>query len=83
VTPSAGNEARASDGNGTAGLSQRTITELAEDYTEAAYTNAQETGGDTRTAELDADLRRRLAEMVLPEFVEVEFKRVMGEVFRV
>jgi hypothetical protein len=32
---------------------------------------------------LDADLRRRLAEMVLPEFVEVEFERVMAEVFRV
>jgi uncharacterized protein DUF3631 len=78
-----GKRARASDGNGAAGLSQRTITELAEDYTETAYANAQETGGDTRTAELDADLRRRLAEMVFPESVEVEFARVMAKVFQV
>jgi hypothetical protein len=78
-------QAHASDGNGlaAAGLSQRAISDLAEDYTERAYANAQETGGDTRTAELDADLRRRLAEMVLPEFVETEFGRVMAQVFRV
>jgi hypothetical protein len=78
-----GEWARASDGNGQVGLSQRTISELAEGYTERAYANAQENGGDTRTADLDAALRRRLAEMVLPEFIEVEFERVMTEVFRV
>jgi thymidylate synthase ThyX len=66
-----------------AGLSQRTIADLANDYTERAYANAQKSGGDTRTAELDADLRRRLAEMVLPEFVETEFGRVLTVVFRV
>jgi putative DNA primase/helicase len=80
----AGERAHAGDGNGLApGLSPRTITELAEHYTESAYTNAQENGGDTRTAELDADLRRRLAEMVLPEHVDAEFRRVMDQVFRV
>jgi hypothetical protein len=77
-----GERARASDGNGRAiGLSQRTIAELAEDYTEAAYRQHNEADIDSRA--LDADLRHRLAEMVLPEFVEVEFDRVMAEVFRV
>jgi uncharacterized protein DUF3631 len=66
------------------GLSDGTIRELANDYTEAAYANAQETGGDTRTAECDAWLRQRLAaEGVRPEHVEIEFQRVMVEVFRV
>ena len=73
----------AGDGNGLApGLSQRTITELAEDYTETTYRLNQE-GADIDSAALDADLRRRLAEMVLPEFIEIEFERVMGQVFRV
>ena len=78
-----GGSAHVGDGNGLApGLSQRTITELADDYTEAAYRQNQE-GADIDSRTLDADLRRRLAEMVLPEFVEVEFERVMAEVFRV
>ena len=78
-----GGRTRASHGNGLApGLSQRTVTELAEDYTEAAYRLNQE-GADIDSAALDADLRRRLAEQVLPELVEVEFERVMAEVFRV
>jgi hypothetical protein len=73
----------AGDGNGLAPrLSQRTITKLAEDYTETTYRLNQE-GVDIESASLDADLRRRLAEMVLPEFIEVEFERVMGHVFRV
>ena len=46
--------------------------ELAEDYTETTYSQNQE-GADIDSAALDADLRRRLAEMVLPEFVETEF----------
>ena len=71
------------DGNGLApGLSQRTISELAEDYTETTYRLNQE-GADIDSASLDADLRRRLAEQVFPEFVETEFERVMAEVFRV
>jgi hypothetical protein len=70
-------------GNGLApGLSQRTITELADDYTEAAYRQNRE-GSDIDSAALDTDLRLRLAEMVLPEFVEVEFERIMARVFRV
>jgi putative DNA primase/helicase len=78
-----GEWARASDGNGLApGLSQRTIAEFAEDYTETTYRLNRE-GGDIDSAALDADLRRRLAEMVLPEFIETEFERVMAEVFRV
>jgi Protein of unknown function (DUF3631) len=81
--PSENTHVRPTNGGVEPGLSRRTITELAEGYTERAYGNAQENGGDTRTAELDADLRRRLAEMVLPEFIEVEFERVMTEVFRV
>ena len=64
------------------GLSQRTIAELADDYTETTY-RLNQAGSDIDSAALDADLRRRLAEMVLPEFVEVEFERVMAEVFRV
>jgi hypothetical protein len=80
-----GQHAHAGDGNGLApGLSPHTITDLAEAYNERAYANAQENEGDTRTVELDAWLRQRLAdEMVLPEFVETEFRRIMDEVFRV
>jgi hypothetical protein len=63
-------------------LSQRTITELADAYAEAAYSQNQE-GTDIDSRTLDADLRRRLAEMVLPESVETEFTRVMEQVFRV
>ena len=71
------------DGNGLApGLSQRTITELAEDYTETTYRLNKE-GSDIDSRALDVDLRRRLAEMVLPEFIEVEFERVMTAIFRV
>jgi Protein of unknown function (DUF3631) len=66
------------------GLSRRRVRDLAEQYQERAYANAQENDGDTRTAELDAWLRQRLAsEGVLPEFIEAEFGRVMVEVFRV
>jgi uncharacterized protein DUF3631 len=65
------------------GLSQRRIRDLAEQYQELAYANAQETGGDTRTAQCDVWLRQTLAEDgVLPESVKVEFERVMTEVFR-
>jgi hypothetical protein len=79
-----GQSAHAEGGNGVAeGLSQRRIVDLAHWYTERAYANAQESEGDTRTAELDAGLRQVLSEQVLPEFVEVEFERVMAEVFRV
>lgn len=79
-----GQSEHAEGGNGLApGLSQRRIVDLAHWYTERAYATAQETGGDTRTAELDSGLRQVLAEQVLPESIEVEFERVMAEVFRV
>jgi putative DNA primase/helicase len=78
-----GGHVYAEGGNGLApGLSQRTIAELAEDYTETTYRLNKE-GADIDSTALDADLRRRLAKMVLPEFIEVEFERVMGQVFRV
>jgi putative DNA primase/helicase len=78
-----GGSVHVGDGNGLApGLSQRTISELAEDYTATTYRLNKE-GSDIDSTALDADLRRRLAKMVLPEFIEVEFERVMGQVFRV
>jgi cobalamin biosynthesis protein CobT len=65
------------------GLSTYRIRQLADEYTEQAYANAQENDGDTLTAALDDWLRERLAGEVLPEFVEVEFERIMTEVFRI
>lgn len=65
------------------GLSCWRIQELADWYTERAYAAAQETGGDTRTAELDIELRMILREEVFPEFVEIEFTRVMDVVFAI
>lgn len=73
----------AANGGTEPGLSQRRIGELAHWYIERACANAHENGGDTRTAVLDAGLRQVLAEQVLPEFIEIEFARVMAEVFRV
>jgi Protein of unknown function (DUF3631) len=64
------------------GVSSWRIRQLAEQYKDRAYANAQANDGNTRTAECDAWLRQALTEMVLPEFVEAEFKRVMTEVFR-
>lgn len=73
----------AEGGNGLAsGLSQRTILDFARWYLEQA--DAQRQGGaDVVSTELDSGLRQVLSEQVLPEFVEVEFERVMAEVFRV
>jgi hypothetical protein len=66
------------------GLSHRQIRNLAEQYQELAYANAQANNGDTRTADCDAWLRQRLADDgVRPEHIEIESKRVMAEVFRV
>jgi hypothetical protein len=74
--------ASASNGGPPAGMSERRIREHADWYTESAYRNTQETGGDTRAAELDAELRRHLAaDGVLPEYIETELKRVMAAVF--
>jgi Protein of unknown function (DUF3631) len=71
------------NGSDEPGLGRRRIQDLAEQYQELAYTNAQENGGNTRTADCDAWLRQTLAEQVLPEFIETEFRRVMDVVFRV
>jgi len=70
------------DGNiPTSNLPQRIIVGLAEEYMGRACANYRETGGDTRTTELDAWLRQRLAEEgVSPEHIEVEFRRVVATV---
>jgi putative DNA primase/helicase len=66
------------------GISTRRIRDLAEQYQERAYANAQATDGHTRTADCDAWLRQALAEEgVFPEFINTEFRRVLDEVFRV
>jgi hypothetical protein len=78
-----GGRVHAGDGNGLApGLSQRRILDLARWYIERADDQRQGTE-DVDSTILDAGLREVLAEQVLPEFVEVEFERVMAEVFRV
>jgi len=69
---------------GEPGLSHWRIRVLADQYQELAYANAQARDGDTRTAECDAWLRQRLADDgVRSEHIEIEFERVMAEVFRV
>ena len=74
----------ATNGGTEPGLSHWRIRNLAEQYQELAYANARANDGDTRTADCDAWLRRTLAEQgVLPESVEVEFERIMAELFRV
>jgi Protein of unknown function (DUF3631) len=66
------------------GLSPSRLRDLANWYVDRAADQQQRTGGvDVDSAELDAGLRQVLSEQVLPEFVEVEFERVMAEVFRV
>jgi hypothetical protein len=81
----AGQSERAEGGNGLApGLSQRSILDLAQWYIgKAADQQTRNDSLDLDYAELNAGLRQVLAGEVLPEFVEVEFERVMVEVFRV
>jgi putative DNA primase/helicase len=63
------------------GLSPWRIRDLARGYLDQAEKQRQETG-DVRSAELDAALRQRLAEIgVFREFIEIEFQRVMEQVF--
>jgi Protein of unknown function (DUF3631) len=72
------------NGSDEPGLSHRRIRDLADQYQDLAYANAQANDGNTHTAACDVWLRQALAEEgVLPEFVETEFRRVMVEVFRV
>jgi len=64
------------------GLSAWAIRGVADEYIERGYANMQATDGDTRTAELDAWLRQRLAELgVRPEHIEIECQRVMAVVW--
>jgi putative DNA primase/helicase len=64
------------------GLSRRRIQELADWYSDQSHQRYCEDRLDTAT--LDAELRMILREEVaFPEHVEVEFTRVMAEVFRV
>jgi hypothetical protein len=66
------------------GLSPRTIRDLADAYQERTYAQYQESGsGDVDHRPLDAWLRQRLREMVLPEHIELEFERVMQAVFAI
>jgi hypothetical protein len=76
----AGKEARIPpNGGAPVGLPQRTIRGYAEwhkDRTHAAYQD-----GTLDTSRLEAELRQKIAERVLPEYVETEFERVMEAVF--
>lgn len=62
------------------GLSDRRIRDLAQWYENEGYARRGEDGSIDQTA-LDGSLRKALAQEVLPEFVEVEFARVIGVVF--
>jgi hypothetical protein len=65
---------------GDPGLAPRDLMRLANSYKERC--DAQRKGGaEVDQEELDAGLRQVLAEMVLPEHVDVEFERVMQAVF--
>jgi hypothetical protein len=66
------------------GLSLRTIRDLADEYRDQTYAEYQRNGGaDVDHRPLDAWLRHRLREMVLPEHIELEFERVMEAVFAI
>ena len=76
-----GEEAHIPPGNGgVPGLSGRTVEAYAEWYSDCAHRDQR--GGGLDTDRLDAELRQKLAERVLPEYVETEFKRVIEAVFR-
>jgi putative DNA primase/helicase len=76
-----GEEAHIPPGNGgVPGMSGRTIDAYAEWYSDCAHRDQR--GGGLDTDRLDAELRQKLAERVLPEYVETEFKRVIEAVFR-
>jgi hypothetical protein len=63
------------------GLSSRRIRELASWYIERA--DQRRNGGAGLDQEsLDVELSRVLRDEVLPEFLDVEFERVLDEVFR-
>jgi hypothetical protein len=69
------------DSGGEPGLSERDIEQLACWY--ADHADAQRKGEcKVDQVEADASLRRKLAECVLPEHIELEFERVIQVVFR-
>jgi putative DNA primase/helicase len=64
------------------GLSHGRIRELAAWYLDKAVAQHETSEtGDVSAAELDAGLRAVLAEEVFPEYIEIEFERVMKVVF--
>jgi hypothetical protein len=69
-------------GDQEAGLSSRRIRELADWYVNRAL-DQQTRNNKVDSAELGTGLRQVLAEEVQPELVEVEFQRIMVEVFRI
>ena len=70
------------NGSAEPGLSPGRIRELAAWYLDRATAQHEANeAGDISSAELDADLRLILREEVFPEFVEIEFERVMKAVF--
>ena len=71
----------ASTNGGEQSLSSRRVQELADWYSDEGHQRYCDNTLDT--AALDAELRALLRAEVLPEFVEVEFKRVMDLVFAV
>jgi hypothetical protein len=71
----------ASTNGGEPGLSSRRIQEHADWYSDQTYRRYNENILDT--AALDAELRAILRKEVFPEFVEIEFERVMKVVFAI
>ena len=65
----------AANGSAEPGLSRRRVRELADWYSDEGHQRYCDNTLDT--AALDAELRAALAEEVFPEFVEIEFERVM------
>jgi hypothetical protein len=71
----------ASNGGTEPGLSRRRVKELADWYSDQGHQRHNENTLDT--AALDAELRAILRGEVFPEFVEIEFERVMKVVFAI
>lgn len=67
-----------------AGLSQWRLQQLAPSYADRAHALMHEQGTtDIDLARLDAELRQKLSDLgVRPEHIEIEFERVMAEVFK-
>ena len=79
--PVASTPGRSTNGSTEPGLSQGRIRELADWYSDQGYQRYSDDTLDTPA--LDEELRAILREEVFPEFVEVEFERVMKVVFAI